>query len=70
MERLADADHEQQKHGLAQLKQEICGSTASMTSVPKPLKFLNPLYKKIKETYLAQPNSQFKVSTSEINQFS
>lgn len=52
VERLGDVDPAQQKHALQQLKQEIAGSTASMTSVPKPLKFLTPQYAKVKETYL------------------
>lgn len=51
VERLNDADEAQRKHALQQLKQEIAGSAASMTSVPKPLKFLTPLYAKIKEAH-------------------
>ena len=43
-ERLRDRDNEQQVHALGQLKQEIAGATASMTSVPKPLKFLKEHY--------------------------
>ena len=53
VERLNDHEEAQRKHALQQLKQEISGSTATMTSVPKPLKFLTPLYPKIKETYLS-----------------
>jgi len=33
------------------IKSEVAGATSSMTSVPKPLKFLTPLYKKLTETY-------------------
>ena len=33
------------------LKEEIVGATSSMTSVPKPLKFLTPCYEKLVETY-------------------
>ena len=33
------------------IKTEIAGATSSMTSVPKPLKFLTPLYSKITDTY-------------------
>jgi len=34
-----------------------------MTSVPKPLKFLSPHYKKIVEVYELQIDSEYKVST-------
>ena len=33
-----------------------------MTSVPKPLKFLSPHYKKIVEIYEVQVDSEYKVS--------
>jgi 26S proteasome regulatory subunit N1 len=33
------------------IKGEVAGATSSMTSVPKPLKFLTPLYKKLTEIY-------------------
>ena len=42
VERLADRDKAQRVNALDQLKQEISGATATMTSVPKPLKFLSP----------------------------
>jgi hypothetical protein len=31
------------------IKQEVAGATSSMTSVPKPLKFMTPLYPKLKK---------------------
>jgi 26S proteasome regulatory subunit N1 len=35
------------------IKTEVAGATSSMTSVPKPLKFLTPLYQKLTEIYAA-----------------
>ena len=35
------------------IKTEVSGATASMTSVPKPLKFLTPLYDKLTDAYKA-----------------
>ena len=36
---------------LEELRRQIHSSTTSMTSVPKPLKFLRPHYGKLKEIY-------------------
>ena len=30
------------------IKSEVAGATSSMTAVPKPLKFMTPLYPKLK----------------------
>ena len=40
----------------------MSGATSSMTSVPKPLKFMKDHYKKLKEIYDAANDSQFKVN--------
>ncbi|KAJ1277386.1 hypothetical protein BS78_04G000300 [Paspalum vaginatum] len=40
--RAQDADPGVHKHALESMRQEICSATSSMTSVPKPLKFLRP----------------------------
>ena len=45
-----------------QLKIEISGATKTMTSVPKPLKFLSPHYAAIKASYDAQTDRTMKVS--------
>jgi 26S proteasome regulatory subunit N1 len=50
-ERLRDHDPEQRTHALKLIRQEVSGATSSMTSVPKPLKFLSPSYPKLKEYY-------------------
>jgi N-acetyl-anhydromuramyl-L-alanine amidase AmpD len=54
------------------IKKEVIEATSSMTAVPKPLKFLTTLYKKITETYEKYAtNDTFKVSAlCFVNQFS
>lgn len=42
-------------------RHEIRTSTSSMTSVPKPLKFLRPHYGTLKAFYEAMPESDLKV---------
>ena len=38
-------------NALEMIKTDVAGATSSMTSVPKPLKYLTPLYEKLVETY-------------------
>lgn len=38
-------------NALEMIKTEVAGATSSMSSVPKPLKFMMPLYEKLVETY-------------------
>lgn len=61
-ERLRDADPAQRVFALAEIKKEVAGATQSMTSVPKPLKFLSQHYKGMKEYYNTLAPSDFKVS--------
>lgn len=49
---------------LESLRNEIRTSTSSMTSVPKPLKFLRPHYPDLQALYEAWPVSQDKVSST------
>ena len=49
VERAKDKDHGVQKAALEHLRTEIRAATSSMTSVPKPLKFLRPHYATLKE---------------------
>ena len=52
---ILDTDYETvAKTGLSMLKNEIRSATASMTSVPKPLKFLKAHYDNIKKFYTEQ----------------
>jgi 26S proteasome regulatory subunit N1 len=45
------------QQALVQLRNHIKSSTSSMTSVPKPLKFLRPHYSHLKETYASWPKT-------------
>ena len=49
------------KPALEQLRTMIRASTSSMTSVPKPLKFLRPHYGTLKEVYDTMPEGDTKV---------
>ncbi|XP_033978126.1 26S proteasome non-ATPase regulatory subunit 2 [Trematomus bernacchii] len=51
VERLAEKNTELHHPALEELRRLIRSSTTSMTSVPKPLKFLRPHYGKLKEVY-------------------
>eukprot|EP01091_Cochliopodium_minus_P015174 TRINITY_DN5319_c0_g1_i1.p1 TRINITY_DN5319_c0_g1~~TRINITY_DN5319_c0_g1_i1.p1 ORF type:complete len:870 (-),score=290.39 TRINITY_DN5319_c0_g1_i1:73-2682(-) len=51
VERLKDPKEGIRLMAIDHLKKEIKTSTSSMTSVPKPLKFLRPHYQTIKETF-------------------
>ena len=60
-ERLRDHEEAQRLHALSEIKKDVSGATSSMTSVPKPLKFLSKHYAGLKEIYHALPASDFKV---------
>ena len=60
VERIRDRDQNIQKTALESIKKEVCEATSSMTSVPKPLKFLQPHYVGLKEYYNEVPDSDFK----------
>ncbi|KAL5006869.1 hypothetical protein ScPMuIL_015675 [Solemya velum] len=51
VERLLEPDQKLYKPALESLRTQIRASTTSMTSVPKPLKFLRPHYETLKEVY-------------------
>uniref|UniRef100_A0A672ZT38 26S proteasome non-ATPase regulatory subunit 2 n=1 Tax=Sphaeramia orbicularis TaxID=375764 RepID=A0A672ZT38_9TELE len=51
VERLSDKNTALYRPALEELRRQIRSSTTSMTSVPKPLKFLRPHYGKLKEIY-------------------
>ncbi|WJX91340.1 26S proteasome non-ATPase regulatory subunit 2 A [Trifolium repens] len=60
VERVLDSDPELQMLALQNIRHEIRNSTNSMTSVPKPLKFLRPHYVTLK-TYYEQTMAQSNV---------
>jgi 26S proteasome regulatory subunit N1 len=51
---LSDKDVAQRENALQQINNEIKGATKTMTSVPKPLKFLSPLYENMLKAYETQ----------------
>ena len=54
-------------NALEMIKTEVAGATSSMTSVPKPLKFMTPLYKKLVETYNKHPDGdEFKMQLANL----
>lgn len=67
IERLADKAPAQRDHALSELKKELASATSSITSVPKPLKFLSPHYARMKELLEQQSDAALKVSF-QINQ--
>ena len=63
MERLGDKDANLRKQALDMIKDEVAGATSSMSSIPKPLKFMVPMYDKLKEQFESYKMvDQFKVS--------
>ena len=48
------------------IRVEVSTATSSMTSIPKPLKFLHPYYKQIKEYYDNLCDNQFKKEVADL----
>ncbi|XP_061355579.1 26S proteasome non-ATPase regulatory subunit 2 homolog A [Gastrolobium bilobum] len=66
VERVQDPDPGLQKVALESMRQEIRTSTSSMTSVPKPLKFLRPHYGTLKAYYEIMVDSDLKKYLADI----
>ncbi|XP_044466296.1 26S proteasome non-ATPase regulatory subunit 2 homolog A [Mangifera indica] len=66
VERVHDPDPGLQKVALESMRQEIRTSTSSMTSVPKPLKFLRPHYGTLKAYYETMGDSDLKKYLADI----
>ncbi|KAL6067324.1 26S proteasome non-ATPase regulatory subunit 2 [Balamuthia mandrillaris] len=66
VQRVQDADAGIQKVALDKLASEIKSATASMTSVPKPLKFLRPHYDVLKNFWNNMPAGDNKRALSDI----
>ncbi|KAK8481509.1 hypothetical protein V6N13_085548 [Hibiscus sabdariffa] len=66
VERVQDSDAGLQKVALESMRHEIRTSTSSMTSVPKPLKFLRPHYGTLKGFYETMPDSDLKKYLADI----
>jgi 26S proteasome regulatory subunit N1 len=61
VERIVDSDAGVQKIAVEQLRSELTQATGTVTSVPKPLKFLKPRYDLLKEAYAKAPESNQKL---------
>ncbi|XP_065873608.1 26S proteasome non-ATPase regulatory subunit 2 homolog A [Euphorbia lathyris] len=66
VERVQDPDTGLQKVALESMRQEIRSATSSMTSVPKPLKFLRPHYGTLKAYYDTMVESELKKYLADI----
>ncbi|ORZ16276.1 armadillo-type protein [Absidia repens] len=66
VERIQDTQIDLHRPALEQLRTLIRTSTSSMTSVPKPLKFLSPHYSTLKDVYETWPSSESKNLFSDI----
>lgn len=66
VERVQDPDTGLQLVALESMRQEIRTATSSMTSVPKPLKFLRPHYGTLKLHYEKMPDSDTKKLLADI----
>ncbi|KAF3444073.1 hypothetical protein FNV43_RR13763 [Rhamnella rubrinervis] len=66
VERVQDPDPGLQKVALESMRQEIRTSTSSMTSVPKPLKFLRPHFGTLKAYYEIMGESDLKKYLADI----
>ncbi|XP_038972855.1 26S proteasome non-ATPase regulatory subunit 2 homolog A-like isoform X2 [Phoenix dactylifera] len=66
VERVQDADPGVQKFALESMRKEIRTATSSMTSVPKPLKFLRPHYGTLKAYFETMLDSDLKKYLADI----
>ncbi|CAL5336781.1 26S proteasome non-ATPase regulatory subunit 2 homolog A-like isoform X1 [Camellia sinensis] len=66
VERIQDSDADLQEAALQSMRQEILASTSSMTSVPKPLKFLRPHYATLKAYYDRMADSDLKYLLADV----
>uniref|UniRef100_A0AC35GR31 RPN1 N-terminal domain-containing protein n=1 Tax=Panagrolaimus sp. PS1159 TaxID=55785 RepID=A0AC35GR31_9BILA len=64
--RLGESNTELYVPTLEMLKSIIRSSTTSMTSVPKPLKFLRPHYPKLKDLHTSMPEGEWKHMLADI----
>ena len=60
VERLQDPEQELVKAALELIRKELREATSSMTSVPKPMKFLSPHFVSLKATHAALPSGDNK----------
>jgi 26S proteasome regulatory subunit N1 len=63
---LADKDKDIRLNAYNMIKTEITSATTSMTSIPKPLKFLKSHYQTIKDIYASTTDTEFKHLLSDL----
>lgn len=66
VDRLKDENPELQKKALEEIKREVSTATSSMTSVPKPLKYLRAHYDELKAFYAEKCHGEFKKEVSDL----
>jgi len=66
VEKLKGEDASAHEEALKHMRTAICAATTTMTSVPKPLKFLRPHYDTIKTAYEKMPDSETKKVASDV----
>jgi len=62
IERLSDRDAAQRDFALTEITKEVQGATSTITSIPKPLKFMSVHYLKLVALFETQTDNTFKVS--------
>lgn len=66
VEQLDSRELSQRVKAANDIKAEIQGATSTMTSVPKPLKFLNPNYPKMRDIFDKQTDTEFKAMFADL----
>ena len=69
VERLTDREKVQRINAIDQLKVEVTSATSTMTTVPKPLKFLCSKYKLLQAAFEAETDAALKVSVTSFEPF-
>ncbi|XXG42954.1 hypothetical protein AAC387_Pa01g3101 [Persea americana] len=66
LERIQDVDPDLKNSAIKSMRKEICTLTSSMTTVPKPLKFLHPHYGTLKSCHEVMADSELKKYLADI----
>jgi 26S proteasome regulatory subunit N1 len=66
VERLQDVELDIRRRALEEIKREVSTATSSMTSVPKPLKYLRPHYDELKKFYDEKCEGIFKQEVADL----
>lgn len=66
VDRLQDENMDIRRKALEEIKKEVSTATSSMTSVPKPLKYLRPHYENLKKFYEEGCEGTFKMEVADL----